>query len=64
MGSNSVKPGTPGGTGQTDKDRGSMFKFAFTKAGRKTGRIGTMTKTPNSNTEDGNERSTSDPRLA
>lgn len=51
--------------GQTDKERGSMIAFQYSKTGRQTGRVpGRMTMAPNSNRPDDNKRTVNDPRLA
>lgn len=64
MANNSVKPKTPGEAAQTDMDRGSSYNFSTSKGSRKTGKQGMPGKTPNSNTENGNQRMSTDPRLA
>jgi hypothetical protein len=60
MGNTSAGKVTGGNEGQTDKGRGSSFKFPFTKNRRNTGKVGTPSKAPNSQTVDGNKRDSGD----
>jgi hypothetical protein len=55
--------GAPNG-GKTDMERGMTSTARVTKAQRKTGTIAPLTEVPNQNTEDGNARTVSDPRLS
>ncbi len=65
MGTNSAGKVGGGNGGQTDMGRGPMMKFAYTKSGRKTGKIsGGIKKGSNEVSPDANKRVASDPRLA
>jgi hypothetical protein len=53
-----------GNEGKTDMDRGMTGSGNVNKNSRKTGQVGNVNTAQNPNTEDGNARRVSDPRLS
>lgn len=63
MGTNTAGTVSSGNEGKTDKGRGSVDKFGYSKASRATGKTGSVGSSANSDKPDANKRTVSDPRL-